>query len=102
MPFGDFVNNIPPLGFLIVHLALFAAGAYFAWRSFGAGATTLGAGFALFALAEIVYMTYHLDWTIFLFAHTISEVLDLLAFVLVFVAATRTATATLRSGEGRA
>jgi hypothetical protein len=33
-------------------------------------------------------MTYHLDWTVFLFAHTISEVLDLVAFVLVFVAAT--------------
>ena len=32
-------------------------------------------------------MTYHLDWTVFLFAHTISEVLDLLAFILVFVAA---------------
>ena len=47
-------------------------------------------GFALFALAEISYMTYHLDWTTFLFAHTISEVLDLFAFVLVFVAASRT------------
>jgi hypothetical protein len=32
-------------------------------------------------------MTYHLDWTVFLFAHTISEVLDLVAFVLVFAAA---------------
>ena len=32
-------------------------------------------------------MTYHLDWTVFLFAHTISEVLDLAAFILVFVAA---------------
>jgi hypothetical protein len=29
-------------------------------------------------------MTYHLDWTVFLFAHTIAEVLDLAAFVLVF------------------
>ena len=27
-------------------------------------------------------MTYHLDWTVFLFAHTIAEVLDLAAFVL--------------------
>jgi len=90
MPFGDFVNQIPPIGFLVVHIVLFAAGAYFAWRSFGAGATTLGWGFSLFALAEISYMTYHLDWTVFLFAHTISEVLDLFAFVLVFVAATRT------------
>jgi hypothetical protein len=90
VPFGDFVNQIPPIGFLIVHIVLFAAGAYFAWRSFGAGATTLGWAFSLFALAEISYMTYHLDWTVFLFAHTISEVLDLAAFTLVFVAATRT------------
>jgi len=36
-------------------------------------------------------MTYHLDWTVFLFAHTISEVLDLFAFILVFVAATQRA-----------
>ena len=31
-------------------------------------------------------MTYHLDWTVFLFAHTIAEVLDLAAFVAVFAA----------------
>ena len=36
-------------------------------------------------------MTYHLDWTVFLFAHTVSEVLDLLAFVLIFAAATQRA-----------
>jgi hypothetical protein len=89
MPFGDFVNQIPPIGFLLVHIVLFAIGAYFAWRAFGAGAQTLGTAFSLFALAEISYMTYHLDWTVFLFAHTISEVLDLVAFVLVFVAATQ-------------
>jgi len=91
MPFGDFVNQIPPIGFLAVHIVLFAAGSYFAWRSFGAGASTLGWAFSLFALAEISYMTYHLDWTVFLFAHTISEVLDLFAFILVFVAATQRA-----------
>ena len=89
MPFGDFVNQIPPIGFLAIHVALFAAGAFFAWRSFGAGASTLGSAFSLFAAAELVYMTYHLDWTTFLFAHTISEVLNLAAFALVFVAATR-------------
>jgi len=90
MPFGDFVNGIPPIGFLAIHIVLFAAGGFFAWRSFGAGATTLGWAFSLFALAEISYMTYHLDWTTFLFAHTISEVLDFVAFALAFVAATRT------------
>jgi hypothetical protein len=35
-------------------------------------------------------MTYHLNWTTFLFAHTISEVLDLVAFALVFTAVSRT------------
>lgn len=89
MPFGDFVNQIPPLGFLAIHVALFAIGSFFAWRSFGAGASTLGAAFSLFALAELTYMTYHLDWTTFLFAHTISEVLNVVAFGLVFVAAAR-------------
>ena len=90
MPFGDFVNSVPPIGFLAIHIALFGIGAYFAWRSFGAGAPVLAWGFSLFALAEISYMTYHLNWTVFLFAHTISEVLDLGAFVLVFAAAGRT------------
>jgi hypothetical protein len=89
MPFGDFVNQIPPIGFLAIHVALFLFGAFAAWRSFGAGATLLGGAFSLFALAEITYMTYHLDWTTFLFAHTISEVLNLLAFVSVFAYATR-------------
>ena len=91
MPFGDFINQIPAVGFLAIHLTAFLIGAFFAWRSFGAGATLLGTAFSLFALAELSYMTYHLDWTVFLFAHTISEVLDLLAFILVFVAATQRA-----------
>jgi len=50
---------------------------------------TQGSSFSLYALAELVYMTYHLDWTVFLFAHTISEVLDLVAVVLVFAWASR-------------
>lgn len=91
MPFGDFVNQIPAPIFLAIHLTAFLIGAYFAWRSFGAGASLLGWGFSLFALAEISYMTYHLDWTVFLFAHTVSEVLDLVAFILVFVSATQRA-----------
>ena len=89
MPFGDFVNALPPIAFLAIHAVLFLVGAYFPWRAFGAGASLLGWAFALFALGEVSYMTYHLDWTFFLFAHTISEVLDLVAFVLVFVWATR-------------
>ena len=97
MPIGDFVNAIPPIGFLIIHLSAFAIGAFFAWRSFGVDQSTLGWGFSLYALGELVYMTYHLDWTIFLFAHTIAEVLNLVAFVLVFLAAGRTVLSTAAS-----
>src|SRR5437762_1543842 len=89
MPFGSFMNLFPPAFFLAVHLAAFAIGAYFAYRSFNVEAAVLGWGFSLFAIAEIVYMTYHLDWTVFLFAHTIAEVLDLVAFILVFAAASQ-------------
>ena len=90
MPFGEIVNQIPAPVFLLIHLTAFLIGAFFAWRSFASGATLLATAFSLFALAEISYMTYHLDWTVFLFAHTISEVLDLGAFALVFVAVSRT------------
>jgi hypothetical protein len=102
MPLGDFINAIPAPIFLLIHLTAFAIGAYFAWRSFNADASTLGWGFSLFALAEISYTTYHLDWTIFLFAHLVSEVFNLVAFVLIFVAVTRVVTARLGTAEGRA
>ena len=85
MPIGDFVNFIPgpglpahpPHGLRDRRLLRLA--------QLQRRCRLLGWGFSLFALAEISYMTYHLDWTVFLFAHTISEVLDLVAFVLVFV-----------------
>ena len=87
MPYGDWINELPTGFFLVVHLAAFALGAGFAWLAFNRELRLLGAAFWLFATAEAVYMTYHLDWTVFLFAHTIAEVLDLGAFVLVFASA---------------
>jgi hypothetical protein len=87
MPIGGFLNLMPPAFFLLVHLVAFLLAAFFAYRAFGADSRALGWGFSLYALAEICYMTYHLDWTVFLFAHTISEVLDLVAFILVFASA---------------
>ena len=96
MPIGSFLNAFPPAFFLVVHLVAFLIGAYFASRAFSTGSSLLGWGFALFAVAELVYMTYHLDWTVFLFAHTIAEVLDLVAFILVFVGAVQGAQALAR------
>ena len=88
-PCCDFINSIPWWVFLLIHIALFVVGAVLALRSFGAGEGQFGWGFALFALAEISYMTYHVNITQFLFAHTISEVLDGLAFIVLFMAATQ-------------
>ena len=95
MPYGDWVNELPTGFFLAVHIAAFAIGVSFAWAAFRRELTLLGSAFSLFAAAELVYMTYHLDWTVFLFAHTVAEVLDLAAFVLVFAAAVQT----VRSGR---
>jgi hypothetical protein len=97
MPIGSFLNAFPPAFFLVVHLAAFLIAAFCATRAFGAHAGTLGWGFTLYALAELVYMTYHLDWTVFLFADTIAEVLDLVAFILVFVAAVQPILARVRT-----
>ena len=87
MPWGDWINELPTAFFMVVHIAAFALGAGFAWLAFKRELSVLGTAFSLFAVAELTYMTYHLDWTVFLFAHTIAEVLDLVAFVLVFAAA---------------
>jgi hypothetical protein len=84
LPYGSWINNLPTSFFLVVHIVAFVIGAGFAWLAFKRELTLLAAAFTLFAAAELVYMTYHLDWTVFLFAHTIAEVLDLVAFVLVF------------------
>src|SRR5687767_12104421 len=100
MPAGDFINQLPPALFLAIHLTAFAIGSYMAWRSFDTS-PLMAWGFALFAVAEISYMTYHLDWTVFLFAHTISEVLDLAAFILIFASVTRGLPASLRTAESR-
>ncbi|GBD07971.1 hypothetical protein HRbin22_00197 [Candidatus Thermoflexus japonica] len=96
MPFGGFINALPPGVFILVHLVAFLIGAYFAYQSFRAGAATFGWGFTLYALAEIFYITYHLDITVVLFAHTLAEVLDLLAFIVLFVGISQTALAARR------
>ena len=96
MPYGTFVNELPVAFFMIVHLSAFLIGAFFAQRALSIGKPFAGWGFGLFAVAEIVYMTYHLDWTIFLFAHTVAEVLNLVAFTLIFASVAEWVSVNLR------
>lgn len=88
-PIDVIVRDLPWWFFMVVHVALFLVGAWFALRAFDHGESTFGTGFALFSLAEISYMTYHVNITNFLFAHTIAEVLVGVAFVVLFAAAAR-------------
>jgi hypothetical protein len=90
MPFGAFINAVPMPVFMVIHAVAFLIGATFAVKAKGAGEGGLAAAFGLFAVAELLYLSYHLDWTVILFAHTLAEVCDLLAFVLVFATASRT------------
>ena len=100
MPWGTWVNALPTEFFLIVHVTAFALGAGFAWLAFKRELSLVATAFSLFALAELTYMTYHLDWTVFLFAHTVAEVLDLGAFVLVFAGAVLQVVAARRTPLG--
>jgi hypothetical protein len=79
------VSNIPMPVFMLVHVVGFLIGAYLAWKSFGGGLATFGWAFTLYAIAEVLYMGYHLDISTFLLSHTLAEVCDLVAFILAFV-----------------
>lgn len=80
------VSNIPHSVFVLIHVAALAIGAFFASRAFRAGNQPAFAwGFTLYAIGEVIYILYHVGTTTFLLSHTIAEVLDLVAFILVFV-----------------
>ena len=89
MPFGAFLDALPPAVFVVYHAAVLVAASYFALRAFAAERGSLGWAFTLFALAELLYASAHLDVTVLLFASTTAELLDLAAMVLVFGAAVR-------------
>lgn len=84
------VSNIPMPVFMAVHLSALAVALYLASRSFsGPAGSTFGWAFSLFAVAEVLYMGYHVGITTFLLSHTLAEVLDLVAFILAFVGASQ-------------
>ena len=85
-PCCDVINRVPWGFFMVVHVALFALGVVFALRMLQDDRQLFGWGFGLFALAEVSYMTYHVNVTLFLFAHTVSEVLVGVGLVTIFAA----------------
>ncbi len=88
-PCCQFINSIPQWFFLLVHITIFLSALAFGVRAFGAGEVWLGAGLTLFALAEVSYLTYHVNLTLFLLSHTFSEVFVLMGILLIASGATR-------------
>ena len=88
-PCCEFINDLPQWFFLAVHIVIFLFAIVFGTRAFGAGDQGFGWGFTLLALGEISYLTYHVNLTLFLLAHTISEVLVLLAILVLAGSAAR-------------
>jgi hypothetical protein len=88
-PCCQFINDLPQWFFLVVHILIFLIALVFSSRAFSAKDQGFGWGFALFALAEVSYLTYHVNLTLFLLAHTISEVLFLLGILVLAGSAAR-------------
>lgn len=98
MPFGAFINVFPPAVFMVIHVALMVIGVVLALKAGKAHGGDVAGAFWLYALAELFYLTYHLDWTVILFAHTVAEVLDAVAILLLFAGLGRRAVVGARTG----
>ncbi len=82
-PCCQFINDIPQWFFLLVHTVIFLVALVAGVRAFGAQNRSLGWGLIFLALGEISYLSYHTNLTLFLFGHTIAEVLLLLAIIFI-------------------
>ena len=100
-PCCQFINDIPQWFFLLVHVVIFLVALVAAVRAFGAAERGIGWGFTLLAIGEISYLTYHVNITLFLFAHTISEVLVLVAILLIASSVARRGLAPRAAAERR-
>ena len=84
MPIGDFVTTIPNTVFILVHVVALLVGLYGAYWANGKKQDLWMAVFGLWALSELVYLITHATGAInALFAHTLQEVLLLVAFLYV-------------------
>jgi len=82
MPFGDFMNDVPSVVFLVIHSVLGLMGIYL-WRKAGAAGRKAAAnGFLFYVAAEVLYFIYHIDVIGFLLSHTLAEVCDALAMLM--------------------
>jgi hypothetical protein len=88
-PCCTFINDLPQWFFLAVHVVIFLFAIVYGARAFGSGDQGFAWGFTLLALGELSYLTYHVNLTLFLLAHTISEVLVLLAILVLAGSAAR-------------
>ena len=81
MPFGDFMNDVPSVVFMVIHTVLGLMGIYLWRKAAVAGRKAAANGFLLYVAAEVLYFIYHIDVIGFLLSHTLAEVCDALAML---------------------
>lgn len=85
MHFGSFVEQVPNAAFIVIHSVFLVAALWFAYQSLPRSSTA-GLGFFLYALSQASYLAYHVNLTVILFSHTLAEVMNFLAFSILFAA----------------
>lgn len=85
----DIYSALPPVLFLVVHVVNLLIGIYGAYWAHSNNQGLWTVVFGLWAVSELVYLTVHLglDFVTQLTAHTLQEVLLLIAFLYVIYSA---------------
>lgn len=81
---GAFTYRTPEWVNVLSHTALLIASLYLGYRVIRSGASLFALGFLLFALGEVIYMTYHFGLTALLFVHLLGDGIVFVALVIIF------------------
>lgn len=82
---GEFTHELPDWLNILINITLMLGAGYFAVRAFRSRADTFAAGFAMFGIGQVFYITHHLGWTELLFVHLLGDSTVFVSFVFMFV-----------------
>lgn len=82
---GGFTHDAPAWVNILINSILLVGAGYLTLRTLRSGESIFAAGFGLFGLGQLVYMTHHAGLSALLFVHLLGDSTVFIAFVLIFV-----------------
>lgn len=82
---GAFAQDAPAWLNMLINVSLLAGAGYLAFRALRSRESIFAAGFGLFALGQLLYISHHAGWSALLFVHLLGDSTVFVAFVLIFV-----------------